>query len=200
LAARPPARPQVFLWELCTGEPPRRGCLRALEAPADCPEEVAEMGQRCLAADPEDRPTIDEILVVLQSVRRAAKPQQGGGGGSAHQPAESSSPAPGAALPRVSISLDRRSAMPRMSIDGRGAGKHAGAGPGQVLRRVSIMTCQFSSPLLAAQAQGPALVDEATVLRSGFYQPTNYDSAFLPRAARDEPGSVAAATIGEEHA
>lgn len=36
----------VLLYEMLTGEPPHRGMLQPLEAPADCPQEVADMQLR----------------------------------------------------------------------------------------------------------------------------------------------------------
>jgi len=55
----------VVLWEVCTGEAPVRGDMRPLRAPEDCPAEVVELYERCVAEDPELRPTAREVLDAL---------------------------------------------------------------------------------------------------------------------------------------
>jgi hypothetical protein len=59
----------VVVWEICSGEVPVRGDMRALEAPEDCPDEIVELQRRCVSEDPGDRPTADEIVQVLQRVQ-----------------------------------------------------------------------------------------------------------------------------------
>lgn len=58
----------VVLWEVCTGEAPVRGVMRPLQAPQDCPAEVVELYQRCIAEDPDERPTAEEILELLAAM------------------------------------------------------------------------------------------------------------------------------------
>jgi serine/threonine protein kinase len=55
----------VLLFQMFTGEPPVRGRLRPLDAPRECPLEVAELQQRCLDADPAQRPSAAEVVEVL---------------------------------------------------------------------------------------------------------------------------------------
>ncbi|PSC71778.1 serine threonine-kinase [Micractinium conductrix] len=52
----------VVIWEVCTGDVPVRGEMRALCAPADCPPEVVALYERCISEDPEQRPTAAELL------------------------------------------------------------------------------------------------------------------------------------------
>jgi len=59
----------VVVWEICSGEVPVRGDMRALEAPRDCPDEIVELQRRCVSEDPRDRPTADEIVQVLQGAQ-----------------------------------------------------------------------------------------------------------------------------------
>ena len=58
----------VVLWEVCTGEAPVRGVMRPLVAPQDCPTEVVELYQRCIAEDPDERPTAEDILQLLSEM------------------------------------------------------------------------------------------------------------------------------------
>jgi serine/threonine protein kinase len=56
----------VVLWELVTGEGPVRGRMRDVQAPEECPPEVAELMTRCWAAEPGKRPSAAECVTVLQ--------------------------------------------------------------------------------------------------------------------------------------
>jgi hypothetical protein len=58
----------VVLWEVCSGEAPVRGGMRVLRAPEDCPADVAELYQRCVSEDPEDRPSAEELLDILEAL------------------------------------------------------------------------------------------------------------------------------------
>lgn len=58
----------VVLWEVCSGEAPVRGGMRPLRAPEDCPAEVADLYQRCVSEDPEDRPSAEELLDILEAL------------------------------------------------------------------------------------------------------------------------------------
>lgn len=55
----------VILWELVTGEQPRRGFLRHARVPEECPAEVDELIQCCLSEKPGDRPSCREIIEKL---------------------------------------------------------------------------------------------------------------------------------------
>lgn len=57
----------IILWELCTGEAPVRGNMRPLNVPEDCPEEIGELQQRCVAEDPGERPTATELVDILSA-------------------------------------------------------------------------------------------------------------------------------------
>lgn len=58
----------VVLWEICTGEAPVRGGMRALRSPEDCPPEVTEIYRRCVSEDPEERPSAEELLALLEGL------------------------------------------------------------------------------------------------------------------------------------
>eukprot|EP00884_Botryococcus_braunii_P003547 jgi/Botrbrau1/13193/Bobra.0351s0006.1 len=58
----------VILWEICTGESPRRGRLRPLQAPDDCPQEVADLVNQCLQQDFNLRPTAKEAIFILRDI------------------------------------------------------------------------------------------------------------------------------------
>ncbi|GAB4813247.1 hypothetical protein N2152v2_000293 [Parachlorella kessleri] len=66
----------VVLWEICTGETPSRGQLRTIEVPGECPPEVHDLCERCMASDPRDRPSAKDIVLALEhavgDVSRAA--------------------------------------------------------------------------------------------------------------------------------
>ncbi len=68
----------VVLWELITGEEPVRGCLRAVNAPEECSQQVAGLLKRCLGAA-EQRPGMEEVIAVLRGVVGAGS--RGGKGG-----------------------------------------------------------------------------------------------------------------------
>ncbi|KAL4436406.1 hypothetical protein ABPG77_009968 [Micractinium sp. CCAP 211/92] len=55
----------VVIWEVCTGDVPVRGEMRPLVAPQDCPQEVVDLYERCIAEQPEQRPTAAELLQTL---------------------------------------------------------------------------------------------------------------------------------------
>ncbi|KAK9804520.1 hypothetical protein WJX73_003899 [Symbiochloris irregularis] len=52
----------VVLWEICTGERPRRGRTREPIVPDECPQEIADLIVECQAQEPEARPTAREVL------------------------------------------------------------------------------------------------------------------------------------------
>ncbi|KAK9813384.1 hypothetical protein WJX73_004529 [Symbiochloris irregularis] len=57
----------AVMWQLITGEPqPADGVRRRPLVPEECPEYILALIDRCLAPMPEDRPNIQEVLVVLQ--------------------------------------------------------------------------------------------------------------------------------------
>ncbi len=45
-----------------------RGEMRPLSAPVDCPPELVELCARCMAEEPEQRPTAKEVAEVLASL------------------------------------------------------------------------------------------------------------------------------------
>jgi serine/threonine protein kinase len=57
----------VVIWEVCTGESPVRGAMRAL-TPDDCPAAVAELYEACTAERPEERPTAGEVMTRLMGL------------------------------------------------------------------------------------------------------------------------------------
>lgn len=60
----PPAAALRPAPQVCTGDVPVRGEMRALSA-ADCPQEIVGLYERCTAEVPEARPTAAELLQVL---------------------------------------------------------------------------------------------------------------------------------------
>ncbi|KAL4517967.1 hypothetical protein Ndes2526A_g02333 [Nannochloris sp. 'desiccata'] len=59
----------VVLWEVCTGEAPVRGVMRTLDPERDaCPVQVVDLYTRCVAENPDERPTADEILEILEKM------------------------------------------------------------------------------------------------------------------------------------
>jgi len=51
----------VLLWEICTGELPRRGQLRLLRVPEEAPSTLEQLIDRCLSADASARPTAQQV-------------------------------------------------------------------------------------------------------------------------------------------
>jgi hypothetical protein len=58
----------IVLWEICTGEAPARGDMRAIHAPDDCPQAIVDLYERCIKENPDDRPSALECLEILTSV------------------------------------------------------------------------------------------------------------------------------------
>ncbi|KAK9836918.1 hypothetical protein WJX74_011052 [Apatococcus lobatus] len=59
----------VVLWEIVTGDRPRRGQNRPPEVPRQCPAAVARLIEECQARDPQDRPTAPLVLQTLLSLQ-----------------------------------------------------------------------------------------------------------------------------------
>ena len=57
---------QVLLWELVTGELPRRGRLRPVLVPEECSEDSEALILACMHFQPERRPTAKELVAQLQ--------------------------------------------------------------------------------------------------------------------------------------
>eukprot|EP00884_Botryococcus_braunii_P016160 jgi/Botrbrau1/3227/Bobra.174_1s0004.2 len=55
----------VVLWEIVTGERPRRSCIRAPRVPEECSQEIADLIDRCCAPNSKDRPTAKDIMRFL---------------------------------------------------------------------------------------------------------------------------------------
>eukprot|EP00884_Botryococcus_braunii_P020082 jgi/Botrbrau1/6758/Bobra.0324s0042.2 len=55
----------VVLWEIVTGERPRRSCRRAPRVPEECSQDIAELIDRCCAQNSKDRPTAKDIMRFL---------------------------------------------------------------------------------------------------------------------------------------
>ncbi|EIE26921.1 kinase-like protein [Coccomyxa subellipsoidea C-169] len=58
----------VLLWELVTGEIPRRGKLRELRVGEECTQEVADLLDICMRTNVEERPSAKELVAVLQAL------------------------------------------------------------------------------------------------------------------------------------
>eukprot|EP00884_Botryococcus_braunii_P005881 jgi/Botrbrau1/15294/Bobra.0371s0004.1 len=57
----------VILWEIATGELGKRGQMRNVLCPGDCPEAVRDLINDCLLADPNARPTARDLAARLMS-------------------------------------------------------------------------------------------------------------------------------------
>ncbi|KAL4432604.1 hypothetical protein ABPG77_000541 [Micractinium sp. CCAP 211/92] len=55
----------ILLNGILTGDPPRRGQMPPLRVPEHCPAEVEALYKRCIAENPDDRPTAAELLDTL---------------------------------------------------------------------------------------------------------------------------------------
>ncbi len=53
----------MILWELVTQEMPIRGALRPLHVPDECPAAIDTLITDCMAKDPAERPTADEVCL-----------------------------------------------------------------------------------------------------------------------------------------
>jgi len=62
----------VVLWEIITGERPKRGCLRLPQVPQECPQEVSDLMLQCTASDPKARPTTEELVQRLGKLAATA--------------------------------------------------------------------------------------------------------------------------------
>ncbi|KAL4420111.1 hypothetical protein ABPG77_000282, partial [Micractinium sp. CCAP 211/92] len=59
----------VVLWELITGETPKRGEMRLPEVPSECPQEAADLVTRCMSLEPSDRPTAQQLMQQLAAMK-----------------------------------------------------------------------------------------------------------------------------------
>lgn len=73
-----PLLPAVVLWELITGETPKRGEMRLPEVPAECPREAADLVTRCMSLEPRDRPTAQQLMQQLAAMRGRKRAGRGG--------------------------------------------------------------------------------------------------------------------------
>ena len=55
----------VVLWEIVTQEIPRRGQLRQLRCPDECPQAIADLLDDCHALNPKKRPSAEEVCCCL---------------------------------------------------------------------------------------------------------------------------------------
>ncbi|KAK9804917.1 hypothetical protein WJX72_011872 [[Myrmecia] bisecta] len=76
----------VILWEICTGLVPQRGQMRSVRVPEECPAAIADLIERGMDSDPDNRPTAKEIVKVLmmqdavlrEKLAKATPPKQSG--------------------------------------------------------------------------------------------------------------------------
>lgn len=64
-----PTPPAVVLWELITGETPKRGAMRLPEVPSECHQEAADLVTRCMSLEPTDRPTAQQLMQQLAAMK-----------------------------------------------------------------------------------------------------------------------------------
>ena len=50
-----------MLWEIVTQEMPIRGALRDVRVPQECPGPIKSLISKCMAREPDMRPTADEV-------------------------------------------------------------------------------------------------------------------------------------------
>jgi len=60
----------VVLWEIVTKEMPRRGQLRDVEVPRECPREISDLIDQCLQPNAVARPTAEGIFHYIQAAPR----------------------------------------------------------------------------------------------------------------------------------
>ena len=59
----------MILWEIVTHEQPARGGLRDCKVPQECPAEIDQLINQCLAQNPDERPTAKDIYETIQQWR-----------------------------------------------------------------------------------------------------------------------------------
>lgn len=136
----------VLIWELCTGEEPRRGFMRQLEAPRDCPAAIVELQQRCCSVNPQERPSAAEVVEGLQCSRRSRELQP--------KTAAAVAAAAGVQGGNGTLSLDRAA-----SCGSNGLPKNGSNEAGPVVRIVRIEPCGLASPWM--QVRSPLLPQAA---------------------------------------
>ena len=55
----------VVLWELVTRSTPRRGAMRNVRVPQECPRGIADLIARCKSQEPRERPSARDLLLFL---------------------------------------------------------------------------------------------------------------------------------------
>lgn len=58
----------VVLWEIVTGEQPKRGQLRAIRVPDEAPELLDRLQGACMALEPQQRPDARALVLALQAI------------------------------------------------------------------------------------------------------------------------------------
>ena len=58
----------VLMWEVFTGEKPKRGTLRPVRVPDECPQAALDLMQRCGSLDPAARPSAQQVLQALATM------------------------------------------------------------------------------------------------------------------------------------
>lgn len=56
----------VLLWEIVTTEQPIRAAMRPVRVPSECPQKVADLIKECMAEDPRQRPTAQQVYQALK--------------------------------------------------------------------------------------------------------------------------------------
>lgn len=121
----PPAKPPRPLTlptpEICTGAVPVRGRMRPLQVPTDCPAEVAQLVEQCMSADPQARPTaqqlVERLLAAPGSPVQGTAPAAGARRTSARRSMEAGRPA-GQAAAAAMLALGGRQLGSRASSTG----------------------------------------------------------------------------------
>ncbi|KAK9829800.1 hypothetical protein WJX72_007980 [[Myrmecia] bisecta] len=201
----------TVLWEIVTGKKAKRGERRTPRVPRECPQEVADLIERCCAFDPADRPSIKEVIEILQAAppplsQRSISPipsdpsEDTGAGTSAvlgptprpslpTEPLVQSHTGPMPLSPSGAMNFDTQavigSSRNHSSTDRRGTALHKGAALGGAPALKHDSTCSVTSP---AAAKGSTSADRSEL------------SEGLPGRHSRVPGSGSNEVVPDEHA
>ncbi|PRW33901.1 serine threonine- kinase [Chlorella sorokiniana] len=151
----------VLLWEICCNEVPVRGQLRPPLVPDECPQEVADIIDRCLSRNQDDRPTATELVELLQ--RAPGTPPEG---------LQVSSAAPRTAQSSGRLAWDQPrgmlSAQSAARVDAITGALHALGALARWATRKKVITSEHAGILLA-YAAGAAVPPALYTCRRGWY-------------------------------
>ena len=65
-----------LLWELCTAERVIRGHNRRVKVPEECPAQIAVLIDWCTRIQPQERPTAEEMMLIVQTANPSVPKHQ----------------------------------------------------------------------------------------------------------------------------